>query len=170
MRTVTVSTTLDAPADVVWPATTTPHAFVHVAKGMIRFPAAERLDRPMRVGEEIRGWTFLFGVVPFSVHRLSIESIDDQSGTIISNEGGGMIRTWRHELATTPLGEDRCRYVDRINIDAGPMTPIVAGFAAVFYRYRQRRWRALAPLLAATALATPRRPAPLSSDEPRETR
>ena len=150
MQTITVSTTLDAPADVVWPAATTPHAFVHVAKGMLRLPAAEHLDRPWRVGDEIRGWTFLFGVVPFSIHRLSIESIDEHNQTIVSDEGGGMIRSWRHEITTTPLGDNQCQYVDRIDIDAGPMTPVVAAFAAVFYRYRQRRWRSLAPLLAAT--------------------
>ena len=66
-----------------------------------------------------------------------------------------MIRSWRHEITTTPLGDNQCQYVDRIDIDAGPMTPVVAAFAAVFYRYRQRRWRSLAPLLAATAQATP---------------
>ena len=154
MQTITVSTTLDAPADVVWPAVTTPHAFVYVAKGMLRLRAAERLDRPWRVGDEIRGWTFLFGVVPFSIHHLSIESIDERNRTIVSDEGGGIIRSWRHEITTTPLGENQCRYVDRIDIDAGPMTPLVAAFAAVFYRYRQRRWRGLAPLLAAAADAT----------------
>jgi hypothetical protein len=154
MRTITVSTHLDAPAGVVWPTATTPHVFVHVAKGMLRMPAAERLDRPWRVGDEVRGWTLLFGVIPFSRHRLAIESIDDERRRIISDEGGGMIRSWRHELIVTPLGGDRCEYVDRIAIDAGPMTTLVAGFAAVFYRYRQRRWRALAPLLAASATAT----------------
>lgn len=161
MRTITVTTELDAPADVVWAAATTPHAFVHVAKGMLRFPAAERLDRPWRVGDEIEGWTLLFGVIPFSIHRLSIESIDDQRRRIMSDEGGGMIRTWRHELLATPLGDDRCDYLDRIEIDAGVMTPLVAGFAAVFYRYRQRRWRALAPLLAAAASAHDGEAAPL---------
>lgn len=154
MRTITVSTTLDAPADAVWPAVTTPHAFVHVAKGMLRFPAAERVDRPWRVGDDIRGWTLLFGIIPFSIHRLSIESIDERRRTVVSDEGGGMIRTWRHELTTTPLDTHHCTYTDRIEIDAGVVTPLVAAFATLFYRYRQRRWRALAPLLAATAQAT----------------
>jgi hypothetical protein len=163
MRTITVSTELEAPADVVWAAATTPHVFVHVAKGMLRFPAAERLDRPWRVGDQVEGWTLLFGVIPFSIHRLSIESIDDQRRRIMSDEGGGMIRTWRHELLTTPLGDDRCDYLDRIEIDAGVMTPLVAGFAAVFYRYRQRRWRALAPLLAAAAVARDSRGAPVDA-------
>lgn len=159
MRTVTVTTVLAAPADVVWSAVTTPHAFVHVANGMLRFPAAERVDRPWRVGDELRGWTLLFGVLPFSIHRLTIVSIDHHGRTLVSHEGGGIIRSWRHELSTKPLDEHRCEYTDRIEIDAGPMTAMVAAFAAVFYRHRQRRWRRLAPMLALTARAMPAAPA-----------
>jgi hypothetical protein len=51
--------------------------------------------------------------------------------------------------------------MDRIEIDAGVMTPLVAGFAAIFYRYRQRRWRALAPVLAAAAVACESKAAPV---------
>ena len=64
-----------------------------------------------------------------------------------------MIRTWRHELITTPMNDQQCRYEDRIHVDAGLITPLVAGFAALFYRHRQRRWRTLAPLLAAVDAA-----------------
>jgi len=149
MRTIEVSTILDAPADVIWPATKTPHAFVYVARGMLRFPASERLERPWQVGDEVRGWIFLFGVVPFSKHRIVVDSIDEEARVLISNEGGGPIRTWRHELITTEVNARQCHYTDRIHIDAGLLTPLVAGFAKLFYRYRQRRWRQIAPLLAA---------------------
>ncbi len=63
-----------------------------------------------------------------------------------------------------PVGGGRCRYRDVVRIDAGPLTPVVAAVARAFYRERQRRWRSLAPLLAAadrsrhsTALAWLRR-------------
>ncbi len=157
MKTVTVSTRLDASAEIVWSAAKTPHAFVHVAHGMLRFPAAERLDRPWRVGDELRGWILLFGFLPLSRYRLSIASIDERNRTLLSDEGGGMIRSWRHELITAPLGSNRCEYTDRIQIDAGLITPAVAGFAAIFYRYRQRQWRSLAPLLAAATSTRVRR-------------
>lgn len=162
MVTVSVRSTLDAPADVVWSAVKTPHAFVHVARGMLRFPAAERLDRPWQVGDDIAGWTLLFGFVPFSKHRLTIESIDDDRRELVSDERGGAIRTWRHELIVTEIDGDRSGYEDRIQIDAGPLTTVVAAYAAVFYRYRQRRWRSLASLLAATAAVTQSAAAPTS--------
>ncbi len=153
MRTLSVTTVLDAPADVVWPAVQTPQAFVHVARGLVRYPAAERIDGPWEEGMEITGWTFLFGVVPFSIHTLRVASIDHDGQVLISDEHGGVIRTWHHQLIATPLDATRCRYEDRIDIDAGVLTPIVYAYAWLFYRGRQRRWRALAPTLAAAAHA-----------------
>lgn len=148
MRTVTISTRLDAPVEVVWPAVKTPHAFVHVAKAMLRYPAAERVDRPWQVGDELVGWTLLFGLVPFSIHHLAVVAIDDDQRVLISDEHGGLVRIWRHTLALTEIDDTSCRYEDRIDIGAGILTPVVALYARVFYRYRQRRWRALARLLA----------------------
>ena len=151
MKTVRVTTELGAPADVVWAALKTPHAFVHVAGGMLRYPVAERLDRPWRVGDRIRGWTFLFGFLPFSRHQLAIDAIDEEGLTVVSNERGGIVRRWCHWLELTPTGERTCRYEDRVELDAGPLSGLVAAFAKVFYRHRQRRWRALARLLGAAS-------------------
>ena len=153
MKTCSVTTVLDAPAEVVWSGVKTPHAFVHVARGLVRFPAAERVDGPWRVGTEITGWTFLFGFLPFSVHTLRVESIDEKTMTLVSDEEGGLLRMWRHELITTPIDEHSCHYEDRIEIDAGILTPLVVAYAKLFYRGRQRRWRKLAPMLAAVETA-----------------
>ena len=150
-RTISVSTTLDAPADAVWGAVLTPHTFVHVAAGMLRFPAAQRLTEPWRVGTEVEGWTFLFGIIPFSRHHIRVASIDRSSFTFRSEEGGGAVRTWRHEIVVEALDDHRSRYCDRLEIEAGVLTPVVVAYAGVFYRYRQRRWRRLAPVLAAAA-------------------
>lgn len=149
MRNVSITCELEAPAEVVWRAMKTPHAFVHVSKGVLRYPVAERLNRPWRAGDDITGWTFLLGFVPFSKHHLSIESIDDGAMALVSMENGGIVRSWRHHLITTPIDDQSCQYEDRIEIDAGLWTPIVAAFAVAFYNYRQRRWKDLARLLAA---------------------
>lgn len=73
--------------------------------------------------------------------------------TMVSDEEGGFIRTWRHTLTAVPIDDRRCLYEDRIEIDAWILTPAVAAFAEVFYRYRQRRWERLAGLLRTTAEA-----------------
>ncbi len=150
MRTVQVSTRLDAPPELVWAAVTTPQAFVHVAGAMLRYPAAERHHARWQVGDELAGWTFLFRVLPFSRHRLSVRRVDDASRTLVSEEGGGLIRRWAHVI-TVEAENGRTRYTDRIDIDAGPLTLPVAAYAGLFYRYRQHRWRRLAPVLGAVA-------------------
>ena len=46
------------------------------------------------------------------------------------------------------VNDARCNYTDRIDIDAGIFTPVVAGYARWSYKMRQRRWRELAKELA----------------------
>ena len=80
---------------------------------------------------------------------------DHDAHVLISDEHGGVVRTWRHELVVASIDDTSCRYTDRIDIDAGILTPVIVAFAHVFYRYRQRRWRELARLLAATVATQP---------------
>jgi hypothetical protein len=61
MNTLTLhrSTILDAPADAVWQAVTTPRAFVTVTRGLLRFPVVEGRSDHWQEGEEVVGWTVL---------------------------------------------------------------------------------------------------------------
>jgi hypothetical protein len=95
-------------------------------------------------GETVVGWTFLFGFLPFSRHHLHIARINESTRTLSSREFGGLIRVWNHDIEVTAIHESSCLYQDRIEIDAGMMTPIVVAYARWFYRMRQRRWRAFA--------------------------
>ncbi len=147
MHTVTVNTELPADAALVWRGVCTPAAFEHVAAPLIRYPAAGAIDRPWRRDDVVEGWTFLFGIVPFSKHHLRIADLDDDARRLTSAEHGGVIRTWNHVIEVEPVAPDRCRYTDRIDIDAGPLTLLVATYAHLFYRHRQRRWTRLARLL-----------------------
>ncbi len=149
MATVTVTTDLAAPADVVFDAVCTVDAFELVTAGLLRYTPTRGRSGGLPEGEELRGWLLLGGVVPFSRHRLRVEALDPVARELRTDEGGGLVRRWRHRIGVTPIGPDRCRYVDEIDIDAGVLTPAVRAFAEVFYRARQRRWRRLAPLLAA---------------------
>lgn len=146
--TVTRTTTLEAPAATVWKAVRTPRAFVTVTRGLLRFPVVESRTDEWREGEQIVGWTWLFGVLPFNRHSITVSRIDHDQMTLISDEHGGLIRSWVHDIVVEPLDDHRCRYIDRVVIDAGWMTLPVAGFAWLFYRIRQRRWRQLARTLA----------------------
>jgi hypothetical protein len=90
------------------------------------------------------GWVFLFGFIPFSHHHLHIAKIDEEARTLSSRERGGLVKRWDHDIIVTQVSPETCSYHDRIDIDAGVVTPVVVLYAKYFYRIRQRRWRALA--------------------------
>jgi hypothetical protein len=64
-----------------------------------------------------------------------------------SRERDALVRRWDHLIRIRPLANDCCRYLDEIDIDAGPLTLLVWLFAQVFYRHRQRRWQRVAERL-----------------------
>ncbi len=142
--TVTRTTLLEAPAAAVWQAVRTPRAFVTVTRGLLRFPVVESRTDEWEQGEQVVGWTWLFGLLPFNRHHLTVARIDHEQMILTSDEHGGLIRSWVHDIIVEPVDADRCRYTDRVAIDAGWATLPVTAFAWVFYRRRQRRWRRLA--------------------------
>lgn len=150
MSTVTVTTFLDAPPDAVWQAVTTPAGFRFVTRGLVELAGLDEHPGPWTTSTTVAGRLRVLGV-PFSHHRITVESIDHERHSLQSDEGGGPIRSWRHLITVAPVAGEpaRSRYTDRIEIRAGVLTPAITLFAHGFYRLRQRRWRQLAPVLAA---------------------
>ncbi len=144
MAIVDVSSSLSASADAVWNAVKTPGAFRKVTRGLLAMPVINQRRDEWREGETVIGWVFLFGFIPFSRHHLHIAKIDDQARTLSSRERGGLLKRWDHDIIVTHVSPDTCSYRDRIDIDAGVVTPVVVLYAKFFYRIRQRRWRILA--------------------------
>jgi hypothetical protein len=152
-RTIRRSTELDAPADLVWAAVCTPQAFRFVTRGLLDWGPARHRTEPWQQGDEAVGWLLIGGVLPFSRHRIRIDELDGRLRTLRSDESGGVVRSWRHDIVVEAVDGDRSRYTDVVRIDAGVLTPIVAAFAQWLYLVRQRRWRVLAQLLAGTDAA-----------------
>ena len=144
MQIVERSTLLAASADAIWAAVKTPSAFRFVTRGLLVMPVIRSRSGEWREGETVVGWVFLFGFLPFSRHHLHIARIDDSTRTLSSREFGGLIAMWNHDIEVVPVDSMTCRYRDRIEIEAGFLTPVIAVYARWFYRMRQRRWRALA--------------------------
>jgi ligand-binding SRPBCC domain-containing protein len=152
MAPVTVTTTLDAPAEQVWAAVQSPSTLSFVSHGVLRF-ALDHRGAPWTEGETVTVRLFLFGVLPLWRHHLTVAEVDHERMQLRSEESGGPVSTWRHRIKVRPLDGDRCRYTDEIDIDAGILTAPVRAFAHLFYRVRQQRWRVLAPVLAGAAAA-----------------
>lgn len=143
MRTIHLETELPTTADVVWQAMKHPTSFLYVARGLFGIPALAGRTTPFREGERGTAWLLAFHVLPTWRHTIHLAELDEATRTMRSREHGGVLRSWQHTLHVEPAGEGRCRYSDTVEIDAGPLTPLVARVSVLIFRYRQRRWRRL---------------------------
>jgi len=147
MITVDKSSLLATSSDSAWYAATTVTAFKLVTRGVLRFPAVAKREGRWRQGEVAHSWVYLFGVLPITRHRILVDELSDNTRTLVTREGGGLIREWNHTIIVVPVDANTCEYRDRVEIDAGVFTPIVAAYARWMYRTRQRRWVQLAHAL-----------------------
>lgn len=146
MRTIYLETTLPTSADRVWRAMQSPVTFLYVCKGLFAVPALSGRAEPLRPGERGAGWLFAFHVVPAYRHTIEVIEVDDAGQTVRTREHGGVLRAWNHTLRVEPVDAQTCRYSDTVEVDAGPLTPVVAALAVGIFRYRQRRWHQLVHL------------------------
>ena len=86
---------------------------------------------------------YVFGVIPIGVRELYFERIDQNGCRIVTRESDPLVRSWNYTITITPIGPNRSKYRDVIDIDAGHLTVLVWVWTNWFYRHRQRRWRAL---------------------------
>ena len=144
-----VSTRLPVPPDLAWDTVKRTDTLRYVTRGLLGFrPEGEIPDR-LAEGETYRMRLLFFGVLPAWRHEIQVIRLDDASQEIRTEEHGGPVRDWRHRITVDAEGWGATRYMDEIEIAAGPLTPLVWLYAQVFYRYRQWRWRRLARRLAA---------------------
>lgn len=146
------STDLPLPAERACELAQNPALFAFVVRPFLRVTGLPETFAPadeaaIRSGaEQLTGRLWWFGVVPAWRHRLRVVSAT--ATELRTREGGGPVRTWNHTLTFEPRGEDACRYTDAVEVDAGPLTPLVSCFARLLFRWRQARWRQLARVIA----------------------
>ncbi|MEO1078309.1 MAG: hypothetical protein AAFY29_02050 [Pseudomonadota bacterium] len=144
MATIEVSTHLNASPERVRQELKTSRLLEYVNEGLLSFQAEEASSLP-EVWEEgrFRVRLKLFGWLPIGYQDIGIEQPSESDQWVVRDNGSGSIaRVWDHLIFVEPDGEGT-QYTDRIQVEAGLLTPFVALFAHIQYRYRQRRWRRL---------------------------
>lgn len=147
MKTLELSTELNASPDAVWDAVRQPKLLQHVAKGVLSFkPVNPPVFPAYWEAGEYEAAMFWKGFLPIGRQIIGVEFPEPQDGVRFVRDNGRsrMIKVWDHLIAIAPAPDGRTLYTDTLRLDAGALTPFVALFADRFYRHRQRRWRALA--------------------------
>lgn len=147
--TVERSTRIDAPVETVIRHVMTPRLLDHIAAPLIRFKYPAGFDRDAEWSEgEHRAHIRLFGVLPIGWQVIGIEfPASPDAGTTLLRDNGysPLIKRWDHWIIVRPHPDlEGTVYTDRVHIEAGLLTPVVAAYARYFYEHRQKRWRELA--------------------------
>lgn len=143
---VVVSTFFDARPDDIWLAATRTSTLHFVASPLVYFTPVEPAELPERWEDgDFLCALRLFGIIPIGNQVIGISYPEPEGETRFLRDNGhsSSIKRWDHWVSVTPEGEGT-RYQDRLELDAGWRTPIVAAFAKVFYAHRQSRLRKLA--------------------------
>ena len=143
---IELTTHLDCSAEEVWAHVQNSGLLSHIAAPLIRFVPKDAPFPLQWEAGEYRAWMLLFGFLPIGWQAIVIshpEPVGDKR-YLRDNGYGPLIKTWDHWIEISPSGAgEGTIYTDRVMIEAGVLTPLVAAFARLFYSHRQRRWRAL---------------------------
>jgi hypothetical protein len=147
VKTIRVSTHLDAEPDIVRQHVMTPALLDYVVAGLMAFRPIEPKILPSQwLPGRYKVKTLAFHLLPIGWQTVKIELPDPGDPWFIRDNGSGSIaRVWDHRIFIEPEGAGT-RYVDEVSIDAGILTRLVALYARFFYTHRQRRWRKLVRL------------------------
>ncbi|WP_040007210.1 hypothetical protein [Fibrisoma limi] len=145
---VTLSSVLGASAELAYEQVKRPVLLHYVAHPLIRFVPQTPFPAIWQEGE-YETKMLLFGLIPLGHQLIRIELpglADDGSFRVRDNGQGHLARTWDHRIHIDPVDTGRCRYTDRVTVQAGLLTPFVWLFALGFYAWRQYRWKRLVRL------------------------
>ena len=95
----------------------------------------------------VRLWAL--GVVPLGTHRIEttvrrLDSTPGERAYCLRDDGSGdLVSRWDHRMVVEETDENRTRYTDAVDLEAGLLTPLLWFGAHVLYRYRQYRLRGI---------------------------
>jgi hypothetical protein len=140
-----LTTELAASPELVWEHVQTSRLLTHVAAPLVVFEPLQPSAFPGQWADgeyEVR--MRLWGWLPVGRQTIGISRGASGDTRVLIDAGRGQLaKTWHHVIRVEPGPAGNTRYTDALEIRAGIFTPVVWLFAQVFYRHRQRRWRAL---------------------------
>ncbi len=139
---VIVKTELNLPIVKAWGLLKQTDTLARVARGVMNYEGLVNFPDEWAVGVDGNLRPRLWGMAPTD-HFVGVAEFDPSQYLIRTEEHGGPITRWSHEMQLFEHYPNRCILVDTIDIEAGWRTFLVVLFAHYFYRHRHRQWQKL---------------------------
>ena len=117
---------------------------LYITSPIIRFVPVEGSFPARWEGRDYQAQIYAFGILPLGQQTIGIEypPAEGDCRMLRDNGRGQLIKRWDHWLLVEPENGGT-HYTDRVDIEAGILTPFIALYARMFFAHRQRRWRKL---------------------------
>ncbi|MCH9807415.1 MAG: SRPBCC family protein [Alphaproteobacteria bacterium] len=117
----------------LWAIATDYGALQEVMKGIVSFDGLP--EGRTETGQKLNIQVSLFGRLPSQPYAIEVIECDDEAMILRSNEKGAGVKSWQHTLTVTSI-PGGSRLTDRIEIDAGFLTPFFVMWARYLYKAR----------------------------------
>ncbi len=131
---------LHVSTDEVWRQVKTPRLFIEVSRPFLTITPLDFADFPETWEERrYRVALHLFGLIPLGWQVIAPLFPEPRGERRLLDAGhGALVRKWHHEISVIPNGEATL-YRERLEIDAGWLTPLVMLFTRLFFVHRHHR-------------------------------
>lgn len=140
---VTLRLELDAHPETVWTVLHDPLALAEVVAPLLELePVGHRRFPPTWTPGDHLVRSRLLGVVTLGDQLIRLSSSRKGDARILEDSGGpvsgalGLVTSWRHRMAVSPLADGRTLYRDRLDFSAGILTPVVWPAVWALWQYR----------------------------------
>ncbi|MDR1563334.1 MAG: hypothetical protein LBS74_00020 [Oscillospiraceae bacterium] len=142
-KTINISCDLPANAKQIWPLLLRIDTLKYIAAPYAAFVPLSSDTANWNEGASLLFNLRIWGFIPLGTHTVFIKRIDEENLLIQSEEHNRHVPVWNHKITLTPLNNHATHYTDEVEICAGALTWLVALWANLFYRHRQKKWRKL---------------------------
>jgi len=143
---------LDCSADDAWAMLTDPRALQQLYSPVMRVTSLEPGGFPAVLGEgDHEVAVRAFGLLPMGTQNIGLRLLRRKGGVRMLRDSGpttsgmlGLITSWEHSMAVSPLPDGRALYRDRLRFSAGILTPVLWPILWGVWQWRGTRIQQLA--------------------------
>ena len=143
---LTVSSELNIDINDAWNEVQKSSLLEFVCKGKLKFkPVDSDFPKYWKKGMNLKAKLLVYGFIPFGgIHSLKFAEVEPEKFSALTNEKNSIVKIWKHKILLEKIDENKIKYTDEIELNAGILTNVVSKWAESLYLHRQKRWKIVA--------------------------
>jgi hypothetical protein len=140
-KTIIISSIFPATPDTIWPLLLRIETLRYITAPYAKFTPVNPYEKDEWCeGTAIDFRLWIFGFIPFGIHTILVQRLDESNYIVTSREKNRLVPIWNHTISLVPMNTLTTSYTDEVELNARWLTQLVYLWARVFYKHRQKKW------------------------------